>query len=387
MSACLRNLLIAFQSTIAGKVNVERCTQIGSSEESDHFKRPNCYFYRFFYDDDDTTPVKFEDAAFHEETIKLAGTMPSQQCFCCAKREEIQHGLSTRVTGTINEDRSANSFSHNGIEYKLNDCVYMLPKASDEPHTVGQIVHIKCTGEFNWVVKDPAKLRDSVQGIHITVQILRRYDDFTSDYRSEFKRGQKHAVRDSRRLYLSNRKKTIVVDDRLLGKCQVVHPDRVNNIAKYKDLPDTFYVADREPDCSDGNTTRSTFGLENLERLNAEDFHDSVDGNEMVWVEQRRQENFAKAGLKLQAMDVFAGCGGLTSGLHEGGAVETLYGIEWDIDASRTLKRNFPHMKVYNENANTLLQRAIQEERGIATGVMRDLQGNPMPPMPKCGDM
>ncbi|KFZ05087.1 hypothetical protein V501_08686 [Pseudogymnoascus sp. VKM F-4519 (FW-2642)] len=374
-------------STIAGKVNVERCTQIGPSEESDHFKKPNCYFYRFFYDDDETTPVRFEDASFHEENIKLAGTEHSQQCFCCARREEIQHELSTRVTGTIDEDRSATSFSHDGIEYKLNDCVYMLPRASDEPHTIGQIIHIKCTGGFNWAVKDPSKLRDSVQGIHITIQILRRYDDFNSDYRTEFKSGEKHAIRDSRRLYLTNRRKTIDVDDKLLGKCQVVHPSRVNNLAKYKDLEDTFYVTDREPGCSDGTTTRRAFDIEDLQPLNAEDFHDSVDGNVMVGTEEKRQEAFSKAGLKLRAMDVFAGCGGLSSGLHEGGAVETLYGIEWDIDASRTLKRNFPRMKVYNENANTLLQRAVQEERGTATGVMKDLQGKPMPPMPKRGDI
>lgn len=366
---------------------MERCTKTGPLEEGDRFKKPNCYFYRFFYDDDETTPVRFEDATFHEENIKLAGTEHSQQCFCCAKREEIQHELSTRVTGTINEDRSTTSFSHDGVEYKLNDCVYMLPRASDEPHTIGQIIHIKCTGGFNWAVKDPVKLRDSVQGIHITMQILRRYDDFNSAYRSEFKRGEKHAIRDSRRLYLTNRRKTIVADDRLLGKCQVVHPDRINNLATYKDLEDTFYVTDREPDSSDGPAPRRTFDLEDLEPLNAKDFHDSANGNKMVGTEECRQENFAKAGLKLRAMDVFSGCGGLTSGLHEGGAVDTLYGIEWDIDASRTLKRNFPHMKVYNENANTLLQRAIQEERGTPTGVMKDLQGKPMPPMPKRGEM
>ncbi|KAL5350845.1 hypothetical protein ACLOAV_004416 [Pseudogymnoascus australis] len=374
-------------STIAGKVNVERCTQIGPSEEGDQFKKPNSYFYRFFYDDDDTTPVRFEDATFHEENIKLVGTERTQQCFCCARREEMQHKLSTRVTGTVNEDHSATSFSYDGTEYKLNDCVYMLPRASDEPHTIGQIIHIKCTGVFNWAVKDPVKLRDSVQGIQVTVQILRRYDDFNSDYRSEFKSGEKHAMRDNRRLYLTNRKKTILVDDRLLGKCQVVHPDRIKNLAKYKDLEDTFYVTDREPDCFDGTATRRTFDLEDLEPLNAEDFHDSVDGNKMVEREECRQENFAKAGLKLRAMDVFAGCGGMTSGLHEGGAVDTLYGIEWDIDAGRTLKKNFPHMKVYNENANTLLQRAIQEERGTTTGVMKDLQGKPMPPMPKRGEI
>ncbi|KFY29605.1 hypothetical protein V494_08624 [Pseudogymnoascus sp. VKM F-4513 (FW-928)] len=374
-------------STIAGKVNVERCTEIGPLEESDHFREPNCYFYRFFYDDDETTPVRFEDAAFHEENIKLAGTENSQQCFCCTKREQIQYEHSTRVTGTINEDRSATSFSHDGIEYKLNDCVYMLPRASDEPHTIGQIMHIKCTGGFNWAVKDPVKLRDSVQGVRITVRILRRYDDLTSDYRSEFKRGDKHAIRDSRRLYLSNRWKTIVADDRLLGRCYVMHPDRITNLAKYKDLEDTFYVADKEPDYSDESATSRAFAQEELEPVNAGDFNNSADGNALVEMEERRQESFANAGLKLRAMDVFAGCGGLTSGLHEGGAVDTLYGIEWDVDASRTLKRNFPHMTVYNENANKLLQRAIQEEKGTASGVMRDLQGKPMPPMPKCGEI
>lgn len=361
---------------------MERCTEIGPVEDKEKFKGVNRYFYRFFYDDNNMSPERFEDAVFHEESSGR-----SDECYCCAKREQTRFDHSTRVTGHISRDHATPSFSHNGVEYKLHDCIYMLPERSDEPHTIARIIHIRCEGHFNWVVKDHSKLRNSVQKIHVTAQILRRYDDFNGDYFSEFNRGDKHGVRDNRRLYLTNDTENIDPDEKLLGKCHVVHPNRLKNLMKYKDLDDTFYVADKVRYGANSKVANGKFSLKDIEPLNAEDFRDSDDGNEMVEIEESRHEVFAKAGRKLKAMDVFAGCGGLTSGLHESGAVETLWGIELDVEASRTLKRNFPGMTVYNADANFLLHRALLEELGTAKGSVKDPRGNAMPSMPKRGEV
>lgn len=373
---------------------MERCTRSGPSEAKDRFKKVNFYFYRFFYDVR-TYPAKFadenfEDAAFHEENFECADPEKSPVCYCCAKRKQRLFDNAMRVTGQISRDHSTTDFSYNGVEYKLHDCVYIFPRRLDEPHAIGQITDIKCIGHFNWKVKDPTKIQTSVQEILLTIQFFRRFDDFNSDYFLDFKRGDAHSVRDSRRLYLTNMYEEIVVDSRLgtlLGKCHVVHTGRIKNLTKYKNLEDTFHVGDRVSKFAIPSETDGTFSLRDIKPLKAKEFIDSSDGNEMVLIEEKRKEVFSRAGLKLRAMDVFAGCGGLTSGLHESGAVETLFGIEYDKDASQTLRRNFPHMKVYNQSANILLQRAIQEEQGTVLNAMKDLQGNLMPPMPRRGEM
>jgi hypothetical protein len=47
------------------------------------------------------------------------------------------------------------------------------------------------------------------------------------------------------------------------------------------------------------------------------------DGRDFLARHQARRERVAAAKRKLNALDIFAGCGGLTLGLHGGGAVDT----------------------------------------------------------------
>lgn len=380
---------------------MERCTTTGPFESRERFKDVNRYFYRFYSDESSKTPIGFEDATFHEETEDAAAAAnidgQRESCYCCEKDAQKQLKHDFRVLGQINSDDTTSSMSYNGVEYNLYDCVYIKPEWSDQPHMIGRIVRLRCEGQFRWPVKDQAKLKSSVQEVYVTAEIFNRYDDFKGDYFKEFMGGDKHTARDSRRLYLTNEKKVIRIPPKnkskdngfkyeLLGKCHVVHPDRINDLEGYKELDDTFYAADKvRSDFS--KDSEGVYRLEDLEPLSSAYFHESTDGNKMVDLEASRHKAFESAGRKLKAMDVFAGCGGLTAGLDASGAVETVCGIEWDVDASLTLKRNFLQMTVYNQDANILLERALLEETGRAKGVLRDLQGKPLPPMPKRGGM
>lgn len=360
----------------------------------------NRYFYRFYSDESSRTPTGFEDATFHEETEEAAAAAnidgQREFCYCCEKdaQKKLKHIF--RVLGQINSDDTTSSVSYNGLEYNLYDCIYIKPELPDRPHMIGRIVRLQCKGQFTWPVNQD-KLKSSVQEIYVTAEIFNRYDDFKGDYFKEFMRGDKHIPRDSRRLYLTNEKKVIRIPPKnkpkdngskydLLGKCHVVHPDRIEDLEGYKELEDTFYAADKVRHGS-SKDSEGMYCLEDLEPLSSAYFRDSTDGNKMVDLEASRHKAFESAGRKLKAMDLFAGCGGLTAGLDASGAVETVYGIEWDVDASQTLKRNFPQMTVYNQDANILLERALLEETGRAKGVLKDLQGKPMPPMPKKGEM
>ena len=51
--------------------------------------------------------------------------------------------------------------------------------------------------------------------------------------------------------------------------------------------------------------------------------------------------------------DIFAGCGGFTSGAHKNGII-TKWAVEWDRDAAITYKANFSEAKVYNTNIKSV---------------------------------
>ena len=69
---------------------------------------------------------------------------------------------------------------------------------------------------------------------------------------------------------------------------------------------------------------------------------------------------------KLSGLDIFAGCGGLTEGMHQADAVDTKWAIEFDKAAAESFKINHPDAFVYSHNCNTLLlccaQKAGMEE-------------------------
>lgn len=62
---------------------------------------------------------------------------------------------------------------------------------------------------------------------------------------------------------------------------------------------------------------------------------------------------------KLKALDVFAGCGGLSEGLHQSGVAETLWAVEQDSDAARAFKQNNPNATVFTEDCNVLLKEVM----------------------------
>jgi DNA (cytosine-5)-methyltransferase 1 len=64
---------------------------------------------------------------------------------------------------------------------------------------------------------------------------------------------------------------------------------------------------------------------------------------------------------KLAAMDMFAGCGGLSEGMHQAGAVETKWAIEFDKEAAAAFQMNNPNAKVYALNINSLLLNCMKK--------------------------
>lgn len=61
----------------------------------------------------------------------------------------------------------------------------------------------------------------------------------------------------------------------------------------------------------------------------------------------------------LRTLDVFAGCGGLSEGLHQSGISKSEWAIEFDRSAASAYKLNNPDTVVLNEDCNYILRDAM----------------------------
>ena len=64
-------------------------------------------------------------------------------------------------------------------------------------------------------------------------------------------------------------------------------------------------------------------------------------------------------GVSLATMDIFAGCGGLSEGMHQARAAETKWAIEYEHPAAEAFKLNNPDAAVFCNNCNVLLHAAM----------------------------
>lgn len=62
---------------------------------------------------------------------------------------------------------------------------------------------------------------------------------------------------------------------------------------------------------------------------------------------------------KLKTLDIFAGCGGLSEGLHQSGVVQTQWAIEYDDSAAEAFRLNHPATTVFCCNVSALLWRLM----------------------------
>ncbi|KYQ51853.1 DNA (cytosine-5)-methyltransferase PliMCI [Trachymyrmex zeteki] len=73
--------------------------------------------------------------------------------------------------------------------------------------------------------------------------------------------------------------------------------------------------------------------------------------------------NYPTISRKLRMLDIFAGCGGLSEGMHQAGVAESLWAIEKESSAANAYRLNNPKTIVFSEDCNKLLQRVMDGER------------------------
>jgi hypothetical protein len=350
-------------SSVASKIQVD--FRGDNTPENDgaieqEFMKKDHYFYRMHYDPESEKFTETATYFIHDRDIQ-----EPNNCECCKEAVEKNSRDKFKLMEPENgHDERFEGFHLNGVDYFLLDFVYIF---SDEkkPYQIGQI----------------KKVSLDEGGLIVLVDLFKRYDRFHKDYFEEFQDGQNHGFRDNRRLYKACQTKTIWADQ-IDGKCYVHHRQDIENLGRYKDQPDRFWADLQVDEMVD---PQGVIRPRDLVPLNALEYSKITE--KKLKAELKQIEAFRKNGRKLQGMDIFAGLGGLSKGMHMSGAVETLWAIERDTLACLIYKKNFPNTEVFNVDANILLDRAIRHEKGEELEPLYDSQGELVPDLPRPGEV
>ncbi|XWS41226.1 hypothetical protein CRYUN_Cryun17cG0062700 [Craigia yunnanensis] len=278
-------------------------------------------------------------------------------CHCCqvkdAGRDQEMFEVNSLKTG----------FVYRGTEYSLHDYVYVSPhqfaleRGENEnfkggrniglkPYVVCQVLEIIVPKEQKKAGKESTKIK------------VRRF------FRPEDVSAEKAYSSDIREVYYSEETHLLFVEA-LEGKCEV----RKKNDLPACNAPAIFhhiFFCDRVYDPSKGSLKQlpaqmklrySTGIVDNDIAYQKKKGKSKQEENELEVEKQKEtaQEN------RLATLDIFAGCGGLSEGLHQSGVSLTKWAIEYEEPAGDAFKLNHPESLVFIKNCNVIL-RAIMEK-------------------------
>jgi DNA (cytosine-5)-methyltransferase 1 len=74
-------------------------------------------------------------------------------------------------------------------------------------------------------------------------------------------------------------------------------------------------------------------------------------------------------GVAMATMDIFAGCGGLSEGMHQAGVADTKWAIEYEEPAAKAFQLNNPTAEVFCNNCNVILRVGMEAWRDSNTKI------------------
>ncbi|KAL6300510.1 S-adenosyl-L-methionine-dependent methyltransferase [Sparassis latifolia] len=272
----------------------------------------------------------------------------------------------------LHEDRAAwkkltsEGISGHDVDYHVHDFVYLRsPSWQAELYDIAQIVGFDF-GKHEKV----SKVQVRSYGRYDTVARRQQNDDTEPPLQN-----------DERRLFQTNVIADVDPSD-IDGKAYVLASSQ-NNLEEWLSQDDTFFV-DRFAETVDVNCL--------------DDLHE-VPGclhQCKICLKQRRSEVKEQNRLlerwgPLRGLELFAGAGGLSTGLELSGFVETKWAVEFSPSAALTYSRNHPGAIIYNQCTNLLLRHAIDTAEGKEREPLKDLRPGDsamsLPPMPKRGEV
>ncbi|KXS18025.1 hypothetical protein M427DRAFT_54236 [Gonapodya prolifera JEL478] len=365
------------------------------------------FFYRYYSGSKDDD-MRYTDARRHEMQAP-----PSQShlnlceefewCDCCNVRNLANRDKNECHLIKLDGTEKVVGVCAKGMPFLLHDFVYIDSGEKETPFRIARVESFIPTNKgfsrANFVVGTDNGTRDLrvdwdkdvSDRVRLKVRMFRRADDIT-DRKEARKRSREnessethpdeHAPRDMRHLYITDNVEIIEIS-RLSGVCWIAHRSLLGEteqaLTSYK-LEDVnnFWMSEKLlPGDKTEPYPRSAFSF-SPRRLRIRE-------------EQKVQssEYLSKRHKPMKAMDLFAGCGGLTCGLEMSGAIETLWAVECDVAAAMTFKKNFPHATVYNQDINVLLERVWKRDKlqDPDSKKLRSSDGEEMDDLPEPGEV
>lgn len=339
----------------------------------------------------DTVRCGFEDAAYHEAIslaqAELCGEF--ERCPSCIRKVEVKQETTTDLA-IEHGSEIVQAFKIDDVEYHRYDFVYLvecaniggalIPVASteDKPYDIGQIIEIlprsgkysavdNSNGNGNSKGKGKAKAKSGMDDESdmdsppdkvseseskkntpmIRVRLFERYDSFLEKnpiMEGRANRIQKPIFKDCRRLVATNMT-SVYSSEALEGTCRVeftTESTTSNALSIYKDQNHAYYYRDF---WSGANKSRSKMQIMSIVKNGSEARPSTMDPVKTCKICEERLSNselemseFLGKVKKLRALDIFSGCGGLSSGFRDSGIIETRYAIEFFTSAAITYR-------------------------------------------------
>ncbi|KAM4106402.1 hypothetical protein ACB094_04G063100 [Castanea mollissima] len=298
-----------------------------------------------------------ERGAFFSLPLETMG-QGSGFCYSC----EIKEAQMDKEIFKVNSSKTC--FVNRGTEYTVHDYVYVSPhhfavesmehstfkggrNVGLRPYVVCQVLEI--------VTKEPKQT--DVKSTKVKVRRFFRPEDISIE---------KAYSSDIREVYYSEETDVIPVED-IEGKCEV----RKKNDVPACNAPAIFqhiFFCERLYDPSKGSLKqlpahiklRYSTGDETGDAASRRKKGKCKEGEDDLEHDNQREASKANC---LATLDIFAGCGGLSEGLHQSGVSSTKWAIEYEEPAGDAFKLNHPESLVFIKNCNVIL-RAVMEKCG-----------------------
>ncbi|KAH9507553.1 DNA (cytosine-5)-methyltransferase 1 [Bulinus truncatus] len=314
-------------------------------------------------------------------------------CACCErvdkkkKFHKIALGEMTEVQDAQSGYNYYSSLSTNGESYQVGDCCYIDPDAFDfnikHPKVVPKATKDKNIDED--LYPEAYRKSEYVKGsnddcpepfrVAQIIQIFAKLDKqkqpdlnevkikFNKFYRIEnTHKGQQSAYySDLNKLYWSDEQMTVNFKN-VRGKCSVVYQENIlTSLDDYfLGSNDRFYFNEsynsQSREFEEPPVKARLMGSKGKGKGKGK-------GKNSGKQESQVESNIKTEIHRLRTLDVFAGCGGLSEGLHQAGMAETCWAIEKEQPAAQAFRLNNPGCIVFTDDCNLLLQRVMQGEK------------------------
>ncbi|XP_047333677.1 DNA (cytosine-5)-methyltransferase 1-like isoform X2 [Impatiens glandulifera] len=319
------------------------------AEERKNKGLPMQYFCKSLY-----SPDKGAFFSLQRDTFGL-GTGICQSC-------ETNRILAEKEVFRINS--SSTGFTYMGVEYYLNDFVYLSPfhfevdkngpvkfkggrNVGSKAYVVGQLLEI-----------EPHKTTKKVDPGSRTVK-LRRF------YRPEDISSEKAYRSDIREVYYSEETVTLPITA-IEGICEVrkmQDAPAMHSLGCFEHIFYCYYFYDHNSGAIKklSPNIKLSYSKTTDQAANRKKKGKSKEGvNDFDDAEVQKMEQVKNP---LATLDIFAGCGGLSTGLQLSGASQTKWAIEYEAPAGEAFRLNHPDATVIVNNCNVIL-RAIMDACG-----------------------